>query len=136
MLTDDDLEFLGRPLHGFLTVAGGPEPAQPRPIWFEAGAGGLVRFITEPGSLKVRRLRADPRVALVVAAPVGERERWVSVTGRAVVDDEGATELCERLAARYWDMDDPARGKDLAAMVAGGLLRVTVQPEKVFRFSF
>ena len=34
-LTADDLEFLRRPLYGFLTVAEGPRPPQPRPVWFE-----------------------------------------------------------------------------------------------------
>lgn len=135
MLTDEDLEFLARPLHGFLTVVG-PEPAQPRPIWFEATADGLIRFFTEAESLKVRRLRADPRVSLIVAAPVGEREHWVSVAGRAVVEDGGARELAGRLAARYWDLDDPQRAKDLAEMLAGELLRVTVRPEKVSRFQY
>jgi hypothetical protein len=30
-LTADDLAFLARPLHGFVTVAAGPQPLQPRP---------------------------------------------------------------------------------------------------------
>jgi hypothetical protein len=33
-LTADDLAFLARPLHGFVTVAAGPQPLQPRPVWF------------------------------------------------------------------------------------------------------
>ena len=81
-LTAEDLEFLARPLHGFLTVAEGPQPPQPRPVWFEATADGTIQFFTAPDSLKVRRLRRDPRASIVVAAPVGERERWVSVAGR------------------------------------------------------
>ncbi|WP_190814711.1 pyridoxamine 5'-phosphate oxidase family protein [Saccharopolyspora pogona] len=40
MLTAEDLEFLGRPLHGFLTMPGGPQPPQPRPVWFEATPAG------------------------------------------------------------------------------------------------
>ncbi|PRC51172.1 pyridoxamine 5'-phosphate oxidase, partial [Mycobacterium sp. ITM-2017-0098] len=39
-LTEDDLQFLGRPLYGFLSVAAGPTPPQPRPVWFEATGQG------------------------------------------------------------------------------------------------
>ncbi|MGH8967522.1 MAG: pyridoxamine 5'-phosphate oxidase family protein, partial [Actinomycetes bacterium] len=77
-LTTEDLEFLRRPLHGFLSVAAGPVPAQPRPVWFEATDEGTIQLFTGPATLKVRRLRRDPRASIVVAAPVGEPERWVS----------------------------------------------------------
>ncbi|MFD0776460.1 pyridoxamine 5'-phosphate oxidase family protein [Streptomonospora algeriensis] len=136
LLTAEDLEFLGRPLHGFLSVAGGTQPPQPRPVWFEATAEGTVQFFTEPESLKVRRLRRDPRASIVVAAPVGERERWVSVVGRATIESGGAHELCSRLAARYWDLGEQARVDDLAMMQDADLLRVVIHPESVRRFAF
>ena len=135
-LTAEDLEFLGRPLHGFLSVAGGAQPPQPRPIWYEATADGTVQFITEPESLKVRRLRKDPRASIVVASPVGERERWVSVAGPTTMTTDGAHDLCSRLAARYWDLDDSVRAGELAAMLAGEQVRVVIHPEKVHRFVF
>ncbi|MDT0349044.1 pyridoxamine 5'-phosphate oxidase family protein [Pseudonocardia charpentierae] len=135
-LTTDDLEFLGRPLHGFLTVAQGPQPPQPRPVWFEATADGTIQFFTAPDSLKIRRLRRDPRVSIVVAAPVGERERWVSVAGRTTVETDGAHDLCSRLAARYWDLDDPVRAADLAAILADDQVRVVIHPEAVHRYAY
>ena len=135
-LTADDLEFLGRPLHGFLTVAQGPQPPQPRPVWFEATADGTIQFFTAPDSLKIRRLRRDPRASIVVAAPVGERERWVSVAGRTTVETEGAHDLCSRLAARYWDLDDPVRAADLTAILADDQVRVVIHPETVHRYAY
>ena len=135
-LTAEDLEFLARPLHGFLSVAAGNVPPEPRPVWFEATADGTVQFFTEPESLKVRRLRRDPRASIVVAAPVGERERWVSVAGRTTVETDGAHELASRLAARYWDLDDPTRAADLAALLAGEQLRVVIHPESVRRYAY
>jgi nitroimidazol reductase NimA-like FMN-containing flavoprotein (pyridoxamine 5'-phosphate oxidase superfamily) len=135
-LTADDLEFLGRPLHGFLTVAHGPQPPQPRPVWFEATADGTIQFFTAPDSLKIRRLRRDPRASIVVAAPVGERERWVSVAGRTTVETDGAHDLCSRLAARYWDLDDPVRAADLAAILADDQVRVVIHPEAVHRYAY
>ncbi|GAA1528053.1 pyridoxamine 5'-phosphate oxidase family protein [Kribbella lupini] len=135
-LTAEDLEFLARPLHGFLTVAESPVPAQPRPVWFEATADGTIQLFTEPGALKVRRLRRDPRASIVVAAPVGEPERWVSVVGRATVEDDGAHELCSRLAARYWDLGDEALAGALREMLGADLLRIVIHPESVRRYAF
>jgi hypothetical protein len=134
LLTAGDLEFLARPLHGFLSVAGGSQPPQPRPVWFEATTAGTVEFFTEPEALKVRRLRRDPRASIVVAAPVGERERWISIAGRVTLESGGAHDLCSRLAARYWDLNDSARADDLAAMLAADLTRVVVHPETVHRY--
>ncbi len=133
-LTAQDLEFLQRPLHGFLTVAAGPVPPQPRPVWFEATAEGTIQLFTPPDSLKMRRLERDPRASIVVAAPVGERERWVSVAGRTTVEPDGAAALASRLAARYWDLDDPAQAGNLAGMLAADLVRLVIHPEKVTRY--
>jgi hypothetical protein len=131
-LTPDDLEFLRRPLHGFLTVSTG----EPRPVWFEATDEGLIQLFTEPDALKVRRVRRDPRASIVVAAPVGERERWVSVAGRASIDPDGAHELAERLAARYWDLGDPARAAGLKAILAVDQVRLVIHPEAVRRYAY
>lgn len=133
-LTAQDIEFLRRPLHGFLSVAAGPLPPQPRPVWFEATTEGTIQLFTGPDTLKVRRLRSDPRASIVVAAPVGERERWLSVDGRTTVEPDGAGDLCARLAARYWDLDDPARAEELAAMLAEDQVRLVIHPETVRRF--
>ncbi|RDD90562.1 pyridoxamine 5'-phosphate oxidase family protein [Streptomyces parvulus] len=131
LLTPEDLDFLRRPLYGFLTVAAGPVPPQPRPVWFE----GTVQLFTGPETVKVRRLRRDPRASLLVASPVGERERWVSVAGRTTLEQSGAHELAARLAARYWDLDDPGRAEDLAGMLAVEQVRLVIHPEKVSRFT-
>ncbi|WP_029113812.1 pyridoxamine 5'-phosphate oxidase family protein [Mycobacterium sp. URHB0044] len=135
-LTQADLEFLRRPLHGFLSMAAGPLPPQPRPVWFEATAEGTIQLFTGPDTLKVRRLRRDPRASLVVAAPVGERERWVAVAGRTTIEPDGAYELCDRLAARYWDLDDPVRAKDLAEILATEQVRLVIHPETVSRYTY
>ena len=135
-LTAEDLEFLRRPLHGFLSVAKGPVPPQPRPVWFEATAEGTIQLFTGPDTLKVRRVRDDPRASIVVAAPVGERERWVSVAGRATVETDGGRDLAARLAQRYWDLDDPIRAKDLAEILAEDQVRFVIHPERVSRYRY
>jgi hypothetical protein len=135
-LTTQDLEFLRRPLHGFLTVAAGPLPPQPRPVWFEATAEGTIQLFTAPDSLKVRRLRRDPRASIVVAAPVDERERWLSVAGTTTVEPDGAHDLASRLAARYWDLNDPTRADDLAEILATDQVRLVIHPENVSRYMY
>lgn len=135
-LTTQDLEFLRRPLHGFLSVAAGPVPPQPRPVWFEATDEGTIQLFTGPDTLKVRRLRRDPRASIVVAAPVAERERWLSVAGRTTVEPDGAHDLAARLAARYWDLDDPARAADLAEILATDQVRLVIHPENVSRYLY
>jgi len=116
-------------------VAAGPLPPQPRPVWFEAKAEGTVQIFTGPDTLKIRRLRRDPRASLVVAAPVGERERWVSVTGRAEVEPDGAHDLADRLADRYRDLDDPGRAGDLAEILAEVQVRLVIHPDVVSRYT-
>jgi nitroimidazol reductase NimA-like FMN-containing flavoprotein (pyridoxamine 5'-phosphate oxidase superfamily) len=135
-LTAEDLAFLARPLHGFLTTAAGPQPPAPRPVWFEATTDGTLQLFTAPDSVKVRRLRRDPRASLVVAAPVGERERWVSVAGRTTIEADGAHDLASRLASRYWDLADPVRADELAAILAVDQVRVVLHPETVRRVVF
>ena len=132
VMIPDDLEFLRRPLHGFLTVADG----EPRPVWFEAADDGTIHLFTEPDALKVRRARRDPRALIVVAAPVGERERWVSVAGRVSIEPDGAHDLAARLAARYWDLDDPARAADLEAILKTDQVRLVIHPETVRRYAY
>ncbi|PXY22746.1 pyridoxamine 5'-phosphate oxidase [Prauserella muralis] len=133
-LTAEDLEFLRRPLHGFLSVAGGPLPPQPRPVWFEATAEGAIQLFTGPDSPRMRHRRRDPRASIVVAAPVGERERWVSVAGHTTVEPDGAHDLIARLAARYWDLDDPARADDLAEILAADWVRLVIHPDTISRY--
>ncbi|HEX2577496.1 MAG TPA: pyridoxamine 5'-phosphate oxidase family protein [Aquihabitans sp.] len=134
-LTAEDRTFLARPLHGFFSVAAGPTPPQPRPVWFEATAEGTVQLFTGPTTAKVRRLARDARASIVVASPVGERERWVSVAGATTVVPDGAQDLVTRLAARYWDLDDPVRADELDGMLAEEWVRVVIHPDTVSRYT-
>ncbi|MBD3781028.1 MULTISPECIES: pyridoxamine 5'-phosphate oxidase family protein [unclassified Cellulomonas] len=134
--TAEDRALLQRPLHGFLTVAAGPTPPQPRPVWFELADDGTVQLFTGPGTLKVRRLREDPRASIVVAAPVGEREHWVAVSGPVTVEHDGGHDLAARLAARYWDLDDPVRARELEGLLAEEQVRLVIHPDAVSRYAF
>lgn len=135
-LTDHDLEFLRRPLHGFLTVAAGLRPPQPRPVWFEATDEGTIQLFTAPDSAKIRQLSEDPRASIVVAAPVGEPERWVSVAGRVTIKADGGHDLARRLAERYWDLSTPEGQAGAKILQDLPQVRVVIHPEKVHRYAF
>lgn len=133
-LTSDDLELLRRPLYGFFSAAAAPSPPQPRPVWYEVTPAGEIQLFTGPDAVKVRRLGRDPRASLVVTAPVGERERWVSVTGHTTVEADGGPDLVRRLSRRYWDLADPVRAKDLEDLLAETWVRIVIHPERVARY--
>ena len=75
------------------------------PVWFE-WAGGRARCFSSVTSAKIARLRSDARASLLVVRDAGEPEGWVALDGEVAVREEGALELAERLAARYWDLND------------------------------
>jgi hypothetical protein len=60
----------------------------------------------------------------------------VAVAGRATLEPDGAHELCARLAARYWDLADPVRAKDLAEIRATDQVRLVIHPETVSRYTY
>jgi hypothetical protein len=59
----------------------------------------------------VHRIERDPRASLVVVNNLGETEAWVAFDGAVSVSSDGAFELAERLAHRYWNMTDDEHRK-------------------------
>ncbi|MEM7094238.1 MAG: pyridoxamine 5'-phosphate oxidase family protein [Actinomycetota bacterium] len=101
--------FLAKTRQAILLRANGDGTANGAPIWFDWD-GTVVRFFSSTAAPKVARIRADPRVSLLVTNDVGEPPEWVRFDGTAVEDDATdaihfATEL---LAPRYWDLAQPA----------------------------
>jgi hypothetical protein len=58
-LTAEDLDFLRRPLYGFLSVAAGPTPPQPRPVWFEVTDEATIQLFTGPDTAKIVQARVN-----------------------------------------------------------------------------
>lgn len=110
-----------------IAILGTAEPAGPPltvPVWFE-WADGRARFFSSVDSPKMKRIARDPRASLLVANPAGEPEAWVLIEGAVEVSEDGAFELAERLAHRYWDMGDAGHAKTVEDWrAAGGTLRV------------
>ncbi len=106
--------FLVQPRLGFLATLSADGAPVSIPLWFEWD-GQCARMFTGASSPKIRRLNRDARASLVVASALGEKEEWVSIEGSITIHPSGGIELAERLAARYWDLSDPAQAQTLAS---------------------
>ena len=82
------------------------------PVWFDWD-GSSVRMFTNSGSPKLRRLANDARASVLVTNHIDEKEKWVAFDGTVAVSDEGGFELAEKLAQRYWNLDDHSRASAL-----------------------
>ena len=70
-------------------------------MWFAADADGIT-MLSQDRLQKVRNLRRDPRVAVVVESDAGGGSRCVSVRGRAAFVGAGqARPFVEQLLDRY-----------------------------------
>jgi PPOX class probable F420-dependent enzyme len=80
-------------------------------VWVGTDGGDAV-FTTLRTRAKARHLERDPRVSLLVADP-GNPYRWLALSGRAEVAEEGADEQVDRLAAKYmgegWEWRRPGQ---------------------------
>jgi PPOX class probable F420-dependent enzyme len=132
-MTDAERDaFLTTPRLGMLTTlttSGAPVTV---PVWFEWD-GTAARVFSGATSGKVRRIDRDPRASLLVPNNVGEPEAWVAFEGEITVAAQGAIELAERLALRYWDMTDAAHRAELDAWrkMAAGLRVLTLSPRRI-----
>jgi PPOX class probable F420-dependent enzyme len=105
-LEPDDLDdLLERPLLAVLATRRSNDDVLLSPVWHEWRDGGFNVF-TGDNDVKVRHIRRDPRVEIVVC----EHEppyRGIEVRGRARVEP-GEPETGHRIASRYIG-DDRAR---------------------------
>ncbi|MFB9645492.1 pyridoxamine 5'-phosphate oxidase family protein [Microbacterium terregens] len=134
-LTPADRELLSRPLQAMVTV----QPARrrwpaPRPVWFELTNSDAIQIFSFASTTRVARLREVPRASIVVAAPLGEAEQWVSLEGSVTLTTEGAYELAERLTLRYY-AGEPAKLAVLDDWRAAELVRIVFSPERVSRYA-
>ncbi len=100
--------FLSETRLGILTTMTRDSTPISVPVWYEWD-GERAQVFSDASSAKVRRLRHDSRASLLVTNVLGEQEYWVAIDGTMAIGSEGAVELAERLAARYWDLSDPDR---------------------------
>jgi len=96
---------------------------QQTPTWIDA-EDGRVLFNTAEGRAKPKNLRRDPRVSVCVV----DRQnpyRWLSITGTADLEHEGADEHIDVLAHRYTGSETYGVGADEERII------VRVEPQRV-----
>jgi PPOX class probable F420-dependent enzyme len=123
-LTRAEREFLENPFVGIVTTLQRDGTPQSTVVWVDVDAEG-VSVNTAHGRVKPRNLARDPRLSLVVVDP-GDPYRWIKVTGKGRLVDEGADEQIDRLSKKY-------TGREVYASRQPGEQRVTVRitPDKI-----
>ena len=122
-LTEDHRRLLREP--NLASLATMDEDGRPHvtPVWVDEERGRIV-VNTADGRAKVRHLRRDPRVGILVM----DREdpyTWVSVRGRIVeITTEGAYDHIDELSRRY-------EGKPFDHPPGQVRLKVIIEPERI-----
>lgn len=99
------------------------------PLWYDWD-GEKLRMFSDPKVAKMRRLRRDPRAAVLVAEGVGIPEAWVSVEGTVELSEEGAKELMAKLAELYYEQEQ-AKAFIEHGMKAESMALLTLTPTKI-----
>jgi PPOX class probable F420-dependent enzyme len=93
-------------------------------VWVDV-EDGKVSFNTARGRAKVEHLERDPRVSLLMVDP-NDSYKWVAVSGRAELTDEGADAQIAKLAKKYLGKNEYPWRKPTEQRV-----KVLIEPEKV-----
>jgi PPOX class probable F420-dependent enzyme len=96
-------EFLQQPFVGEVTTLRSDGSPHTTVVWVDVDTDEVL-FNTVVGRAKERHLRHDPRVSLIVVDPQ-DTYKWVSITGKAELDTEGADDEIDKLANKYLGQD-------------------------------
>lgn len=102
-LSDDVKALLRRPLHGWATTVRPDGSLHNTVVWVDVDGDDVI-INTAVGRAKDRHLRNDPRLSVSVLDPDNDYH-YVSVSGTATLEEEGADEVIDRLAKKYLDAD-------------------------------
>ena len=117
-------EFLDNPFVGIVTTLREDGSPHTTVVWVDVDDEGVL-FNTATGRAKPRHLERDPRVSLLVLDP-NNPYKWVSVSGKAELTDDGADAQIDRLAKKYLGKDEyPWRNPNERRV------SVRISPEKV-----
>ncbi|GIH51451.1 PPOX class probable F420-dependent enzyme [Microbispora rosea] len=123
-LDENAVALLKEPVHAWVTTVRPDGSLHNTVVWVDYD-GDAVIFNTAVGRAKERNLRANPRVSVSVLDPENAF-RFVSVSGAAELELEGADAVIDGLAKKYL-------GVDAYPYRQPGEQRITVRvvPEKV-----
>jgi PPOX class probable F420-dependent enzyme len=121
-LTDEQARLFKEPNLATVATIRRDGSAQLTPVWIDWDGQNVV-FNTAEGRAKPRNIRRNPAVSVQVVDR-NDEYRWVSVTGSAEIEEEGADEHIHELSRRY-------RGRDYDLTPGQQRLIVRVKPERV-----
>jgi PPOX class probable F420-dependent enzyme len=124
-LGEEQRKFLDEnPFVGIATTLRNDGSPHSTVVWVDV-TNGTVGFNTARGRAKERHLSRDPRASLLMIDP-NNAFKWVAVSGRARLTEDGADEQIDKLAKKYLGKDEyPWRNP------AETRLSVQITPEQV-----
>lgn len=127
-LTEAQKRFLEDPFYAVATTLRADGSPHNTVVWVET-LGDDVSFNTAYPRAKARHLERDPRAAVTVVHPE-DPHRWLSVSGPAGLNTEGADDQIDRLSLKYSGVTPFQAHRD-------GETRVTVRvrPERVTAYN-
>jgi PPOX class probable F420-dependent enzyme len=103
-LNDKQKQFLDNPYVGIVTTLREDGSPHSTVVWVDREDGD-VSFNTARGRAKPRHLERDPRVSLLVLDP-SDPYKWVAVSGRVELVEDGADAQIDKLAKKYLGKDE------------------------------
>jgi PPOX class probable F420-dependent enzyme len=128
-LTEKAREFLQQPYVGEVTTIRPDGSPHTTVVWVDVDTDEVI-FNTAVGRAKERYLRRDPRVSLIVVDPE-DSYRWVSVSGTAELDTDGADDEIDKLAKKYLGKDEYPWRKPEEQRI-----KVRIKPDHVDSYGF
>jgi PPOX class probable F420-dependent enzyme len=103
-LPKEQIQFLDdNPYVGTVTTLRSDGSPHSTVVWIDV-RNGAVGFNTARGRAKAHHLERDPRASLLVVDP-NDPYKWVAVSGRAELSDDGAEQQIDKLAKKYIGRD-------------------------------
>ena len=124
--------LLKEPIVSFITTLHPDGSPHTSPVWHKAVSGNFI-VASDTESVKVRNIRNDPRVSLVVAADRSPQP-WVQVNGLAfITSPENIDDTVSNLAYHYMGPKDaPDYVRDTLGLIK--FVLITIRPGKVIGF--
>ncbi len=130
-MSDEEVQrFLASSKTIILTTQGPGGYPHPMPMWFVLGSDGTINITTYTRSQKVKNIRRDPRVSLLVESGAEYNQlKGVVFYGRAEIIEDRDT-IIETLLAASGREDSEATREGMSRTVAKRVL-IRVKPERV-----
>ncbi len=128
-------EFLSKPRLAIIMYRGARTSPTGVPVWFHWD-GTQGNMFAGRNSAKVKHLKQNPAISVLVTNTVGEPENWVAFDGEAGLSDFTAERwhtLIDLVAPRYWDMSEPAYQTEIEQWRANpeAFVSITLLPDNI-----